>query len=138
MLLEDSVSFVDIIYPIMEALISIKKAPHYVYWNLRNERDFYMLNTHLFLDIAFKQYDYWNEMKYRINALHWPEPPVRLASIRINSRIGLKFVANDIMDLAFDEIRGVIGKKLSSTLVITVNNLRIQYKYAQNRTLKFV
>jgi len=122
MLLEDSVSFVDIIYPIMEALISIKKAPHYVYWNLRNERDLYMLNTHLLLDIAFKQYDYWNEMKYRINALHWPDPPVRLASIRINSRIGLQFVANDIMDLAFDEIRGVIGKKLSSTLVILKND----------------
>ncbi|MGL6202554.1 MAG: PucR family transcriptional regulator [Lachnospiraceae bacterium] len=122
MLLEDSVSFVDIIYPIMEALVSLKKAPQYAYWNLRNEKDFHMLNTHLFLDIAFLQYDNWNEMKYRINALHWPETPVRLASIRIIPRVGLKFVANDTMDLVFNKICGVMGKKLNSAIVILKND----------------
>lgn len=121
-LIEDSVSSADIIYSIMETLLNAKNSSNDTYLNPRDENDLRMLNTHLFLDIAFLQIEKWYEMEYRIHALHWPDPPVRLACIRVDGTADQQFVASEKMDLVYDEIRKHMRKKKISTVVILKND----------------
>ena len=113
--LDNSTSFIDITYPIMEVLMNTKNEKE-------DGQERNMLNNQLFFDLMIPRYDNWKEMEYRINALHWPLPPVYVAAIRIDSGHAEKLAAGEQMAQVRKMIHKQMCMKNLHAVVILKNN----------------
>lgn len=119
--LDNSAGFVDITYPIMEALVNAKNKMEIPLRYQMDGQERKLLNTQLFLDLLIPEYEDWKKIEYRIAALRWPMPPVRMVSIQIVPYEAGKVAEGGVQERLYKLVSDYLGAEEFRCTVISKN-----------------